>query len=82
LKEYVDYNNSQVKELADELKQNKDYNEWYIQPMSEVKYMIWEKYQRPKIKYAYELEYESLSSHPLWIKPELRKQFKPTQTTL
>jgi len=47
-----------------------------------VKYEIWEKYQKPIITHAYDLEYESLSAHPKWIPKDQRVQFKPHQTKL
>lgn len=47
---------------------------------SEVKYEVWHKYQKKLIKNPYELEYESLKNHPMWVDKEGRKNFKPRQT--
>lgn len=47
---------------------------------SEVKYEVWHKYQKKLIKYPYELPYESLKDHPLWVERNQRKNFKPRQT--
>lgn len=49
-------------------------------PVAKVKYLWWEHYQRPVIKHAYEVEYESLSAHPLWIPKEQRGEFQHDQT--
>lgn len=48
--------------------------------ISEIIYEIWDKYQKDTIKNYYELEYESLKGHPLWIDKEKRKHFKKAQT--
>lgn len=50
--------------------------------LPEVTYEIWEKYQKPIITHAYDLEYESLSAHPKWVPKEQRANFKPHQTKL
>lgn len=46
---------------------------------AEVKYEVWEKYQKPKIRYAFDLDYHSLAEHPLWIDKSERSGFKPRQ---
>ena len=48
--------------------------------LSEVRYDYWEKHQRPYIAHAFEIEYESLSEHPLWVPKEQRVDFGPRQT--
>lgn len=40
--------------------------------VSELKYQRWEKEQKDKIPHYIELEYESLSSHPMWVPKEKR----------
>lgn len=49
--------------------------------ISEVKYQFWEDHQKDRIKHAFEINYESLSVHPLWTTKGLREDFGPTQTT-
>lgn len=48
--------------------------------LSQVRYDHWEKHQRPYIAHALEVEYESLSEHPLWVPKERRIDFGPRQT--
>lgn len=47
------------------------------------KYNVWKSYQKPHLDMAgiphFDLWYESLKSHPLWIDKELRKDFTPRQ---
>ena len=45
-----------------------------------VKYDFWKKKQKPVIKHFLEVEYESLSKHPLWVPKENRKNFEWNQT--
>ncbi len=47
--------------------------------ISEVKYHYWLK-QKPMILHPYEVEYESLSEHPLWLPSEERLAFAHDQT--
>ena len=49
--------------------------------ISEVKYAFWETHQRARIRNAFEVQYEDLASHPLWIDKADRKDFRSTQTT-
>lgn len=74
------YNNSCVAELAKELKKDKEHEVWCKRPISETKYMIWENYQKPLVKYAYDLEYNSIKGHKLWVDKEKRKNFGSRQT--
>lgn len=57
---------------------------WYrgrdLKPISELKYRYWDEYQKAKIMNYIELEYESLSGHPLWIPAASRRHFEATQT--
>jgi hypothetical protein len=48
----------------------------------EAKYDYFEKYQKDKIPNLFEVEYESLNSHKLWIDKSLRVNFHKKQTTL
>ncbi len=50
--------------------------------IAEVKYRFWEDYQRERIRHAFEIDYASLSGHPLWISQNLRGDFAPGQTEL
>lgn len=48
-----------------------------------VKYRAWERFQRPWLgTKAFDLDYHSLSQHPLWVDAEHRRQFGPRQTQL
>jgi hypothetical protein len=50
-------------------------------PIGSVKYAVWELYQKRKLgDRAYELDYESLRGHPLWVEKEERRNFGPRQT--
>jgi len=48
--------------------------------ISKIKYDVWEKEQKPKVENWLEVEYESLSGHPLWIAKNKRINFKYNQT--
>jgi hypothetical protein len=48
--------------------------------VSEIKYQFWEDYQKERIKNAFEIEYESLAEHPLWVPKSSRQSFEPGQT--
>lgn len=54
------------------------------QSQATLKYKVWEKIQKPALETAgkkhFELEYESLSSHPDYIVKDGRKNFHPSQT--
>jgi len=43
--------------------------------ISKIKYDFWEKYQKKNIKNAFEIEYNSLKKHPLWINKKERENF-------
>jgi hypothetical protein len=50
-------------------------------PVSEIKQTIWREQQRPRLgARAFELDYESMSNHPLWIEKSSRVNFLPRQT--
>ena len=40
----------------------------------------WLEYQKPKCINAIELDYESMSNHPIWMQKESRRQFRKKQT--
>lgn len=50
--------------------------------LPDVVYRMWDKYQRWQVKYDYEIQYEDLAQHPLWIPKEKRVNFEPWQTRL
>lgn len=47
--------------------------------ISEVKYRFWDEYQKPLIENAFEVNYEDLAEHPMWIPKEERVNFGPRQ---
>ena len=47
--------------------------------IAEVKYQFWEETQRDLIDNPFEVEYESLAAHPMWIPKEERINFRTTQ---
>jgi hypothetical protein len=49
--------------------------------VAEVKYQFWKEYQRERVAHAFEVEYESLAAHPLWVPEHLRQDFEAGQTT-
>jgi len=48
--------------------------------IAEIKYQFWEQYQKKRIKHAFEIEYDSLAAHPLWVKKDKRQNFNARQT--
>lgn len=48
--------------------------------IAEVKYRFWESAQRDRVSNAFELDYECLAGHPLWVDPSRRRKFGPRQT--
>lgn len=48
--------------------------------IAEIKYKYWRETQKNKITNAFEIDYESLSVHPLWINEQERRSFRPNQT--
>lgn len=51
-------------------------------PISQIKYDHWHSYQRDRIRHYLELDYQSLSDHPLWVPKERRLNFAYNQTSL
>ena len=48
--------------------------------IAEVKYIVWNEIQKKLIKYPYELEYNKLAEHEMWVPKEKRKEFTARQT--
>lgn len=49
-------------------------------PIAEVKYRYWQEVQRPVFgEHGYEVRYEDLARHPMWLPPEQRKDFTANQ---
>lgn len=48
--------------------------------IAEIKYDYWEKNQEKQIKNAFEIEYDSLKTHPLWVNKKERENFLPMQS--
>jgi len=48
--------------------------------ISQIKYEFWEQHQRPLLTNPFEVEYESLKGHKLWVPKDKRKHFNPFQT--
>lgn len=48
--------------------------------ISEIKYACWDVYQKELVPHAFEVEYESLVGHPLWVPAEERVGFRWNQT--
>ncbi len=55
---------------------------WKNMSIADVKYHVWNTIQKKSIKFAYELEYNKLSEHELWVPKEQRKVFTARQTKL
>jgi hypothetical protein len=51
-------------------------------PIATVKYEYWDNYQRHIVKHSFEVDYESLAEHPLWVPADRRKKFKARQWQL
>lgn len=49
-------------------------------PVAEVKYRYWREIQKPLFgEHGYEIEYESLKAHTMWVAPEQRRGFTTNQ---
>lgn len=51
-------------------------------PISVVKYRAWDDWQKVLCQAPFELDYESLSMHPLWVPPSERSAFGMRQWTI
>lgn len=49
-------------------------------PIARVKYDYWDSHQKEHILNAFDVNYEDLSNHPLWIDKSKRADFGPHQT--
>ena len=54
--------------------------EYHQGSIAETKYHYWESVQQDQIRYSYEIEYESLREHPLWV--EDKQEFTARQWRL
>lgn len=54
--------------------------EYRATPVSSMKYLYWNKVQKPLIKHAYDVTYSSLKNHSLWLDKQKRKNFNSKQT--
>uniref|UniRef100_A0A6H1ZK16 Putative sulfotransferase domain contining protein n=2 Tax=viral metagenome TaxID=1070528 RepID=A0A6H1ZK16_9ZZZZ len=50
--------------------------------IADIKYNYWNTYQKHKITNAFEIEYEDLAVHPLWVPKEERRNFTSRQIRL
>lgn len=49
-------------------------------PIAEVKYRFWDQHQRAALgRHGYEVEYDSLKAHPMWVDKNLRRSFGAKQ---
>jgi hypothetical protein len=55
---------------------------WSRRPSREIKYMYWERVLKLLCPHAFEIEYESLAQHSLWVPPEQRLDFTIKQTAV
>ena len=56
-----------------------DYEIDYTKPICEIQMEVWEKFQKRLVKDFIEIEYESLSEHPIWIDKKERAGFTAGQ---
>ena len=69
-----DMNKKNYDYVGDELYEKYvDRNSYYL----DVTYKMWKYYQRDRIPNYIELNYESMSVHPLWVSKEKRIDFEP-----
>lgn len=61
--------------VSDDSPAKKNPGKW----IARVKYEWWDNVGRKKVAHAYEIEYESLSSHPMWVNMEERLDFTSRQ---
>lgn len=48
--------------------------------IAKVKYQFWDQYQKERIRHPFEVKYEDLTGHPLWLEKDLRQKFLARQT--
>lgn len=67
----------------DSVEKNKYFRFDSPEPISLLKQSVWKTYQKNMLKErAFELEYNSLQTHSLWVPGELRKSFHSRQTEI
>lgn len=54
----------------------KDFDKISDKPISEIKYAIWDKIQKKNIKHWLDVDYQSLSKHPLFVDKDRREGFR------
>lgn len=59
-----------------------DFRPDWNQPAAQIKYEFWHQFQKPQLQHPYDLDYDSLKHHPLWVNQSQRGQFHHRQTTL
>jgi len=52
-----------------------------FKPISQIKYEYWDNVQKAQIEHAFEVSYDDLMGHPLWVPKEERKNFTWGQTS-
>lgn len=80
--EFRDTYNNRHATFADALKADPECRSWARGRLSEIKYMIWDKYMKPSLKNAFDVDYHWFKDHPLFIEKEKREKFLPTQTSI
>jgi hypothetical protein len=50
--------------------------------IAEIKYRFWDEVQKGRIEHGFEVKYEHLAEHPLWVAKPLRQEFKIGQTAV
>jgi hypothetical protein len=51
-----------------------------LKPIAELKYKLWNTFQKHIIEHYEEIDYQSLACHPLWLSKSKRKHFAVNQT--
>lgn len=54
----------------------------WLTPLCVLKYLHWHLEQKPLVARYFDLPYEALKAHPLWLAKELRSSFGAKQTSL
>lgn len=65
---------------VEEPEELKRYGDEAVSPIAQVKHDFWQDHQKWKIFYWFEVEYSSLSAHPMWVPAWQRTKFRARQT--